>query len=62
MDSVSRLGGDEFVILLPALESAGGAQAGPVAHHRAIDAPISLSHGVVTVHPASAYPFLTLTV
>jgi diguanylate cyclase (GGDEF)-like protein/PAS domain S-box-containing protein len=49
MDSVSRLGGDEFVVLLPALESSDDAAAVARRIAGAIAAPITLSHGPVTV-------------
>jgi diguanylate cyclase (GGDEF)-like protein len=49
MDSVSRLGGDEFVVLLPALESPEDAVAVAKRIATALDVPLTLSHGAVTV-------------
>ena len=49
MDSVSRLGGDEFVMVLPALRDAAGAIAVATRIAAAVDLPIELSHGPVSV-------------
>lgn len=49
MDSVSRLGGDEFVVLAPVLESPEGAVAVAKRITAALEAPIPLSHGSMTV-------------
>jgi diguanylate cyclase (GGDEF)-like protein/PAS domain S-box-containing protein len=49
MDSVSRIGGDEFVVLLAALENPEDAAAVAERIAEALDVPITLSHGSVTV-------------
>jgi diguanylate cyclase (GGDEF)-like protein/PAS domain S-box-containing protein len=49
MDSVSRLGGDEFVVLLPAMVNAAGAVAVANRIAAAINVPIQLDHGTVSV-------------
>jgi diguanylate cyclase (GGDEF)-like protein/PAS domain S-box-containing protein len=49
MDSVSRLGGDEFVVLLAALDGPEDAAAAADRIAAALNVPITLNHGAVTV-------------
>jgi diguanylate cyclase (GGDEF)-like protein/PAS domain S-box-containing protein len=49
MDSVSRIGGDEFVVLVAGLEGPEDAVAVAKRIATALDVPITLSHGTVTV-------------